>query len=113
MNIVNFKKILKLFIDLKFSIFLLIVIAAISSLGSFIEQDENTAFYEENYPINRPIYGFITYKTILFLGLDHVYINWWFLLLLVILAISLIGCTISRQFPLFYNSKEYFFKTNN
>jgi len=112
MNIVNFKKILKLFIDLKFSIFLLIVIAAISSLGSFIEQDENIAFYEENYPINRPIYGFITYKTILFLGLDHVYINWWFLVLLVILAISLIGCTISRQFPLFYNSKEYFFKTN-
>ena len=52
MNIVNFKKILKLFIDLKFSIFLLIVIAAISALGSFIEQDENIAFYEENFPIN-------------------------------------------------------------
>jgi cytochrome c biogenesis protein len=112
MNIFNFKKILKIFINLKFSLFLLLVIAMISSLGSFIEQDENISFYQENYPIDKPIYGFITYKTILFLGLDHVYVNWWFLLLLVILSISLIGCTITRQFPLLNNSKEYFFKTN-
>ena len=113
MNLFNFKKFIKVFTNLKFAIIILTFIAIFSSLGSFIEQDENIAFYEENYPINKPIYGFITYKTILFLGLDHVYINWWFLMLLVILAISLISCTITRQFPLFSNSKEYFFKKNN
>jgi len=112
MNILNFKKILQIFTNLKFAIFILTSIAGLSSLGSFIEQDENTTFYQENYPIDRPIYGFITYQTILFFGLDHVYANWWFILLLVILVISLISCSVTRQFPLFYNSKEYFFKKN-
>ena len=112
MSILNLKKILNIFPNLKFAIFILSCIAVLSSLGSFIEQDENTIFYEENYPVEKPIYGFITYKTILFFGLDHVYANWWFLLLLIILGISLISCSITRQFPLFYNSKEYFFKKN-
>jgi cytochrome c biogenesis protein len=113
MNFLNIKKSLKIFTDLKFAIAILMVIAIVSSLGSFIEQDENSLFYQENYPIEKPIYGFITWKTILFLGLDHVYINWWFLLLLIILGVSLISCTFTRQFPLFSNSKEYFFKKNN
>jgi len=99
-------------IDLKFAILILGLIALASSLGSFIEQDENLSFYQENYPLQKPIYGFITWKTILFLGLDHVYINWWFLSLLIILGVSLISCTFTRQFPLLSNSKEYFFKKN-
>jgi len=104
MSIFSLKKILNIFPNLKFAIFILSCIAVLSSLGSFIEQDENTLFYEENYPLDKPIYGFITYKTILFFGLDHVYVNWWFILLLIILGISLISCSITRQFPLFYNS---------
>ena len=84
MNFLKLKKSLKIIIDLKFAIAILLIIAIVSSLGSFIEQDENALFYQENYPIERPIYGFITWKTILFFGLDHVYINWWFLLLLII-----------------------------
>lgn len=113
MNLLKIKKkYLKIFTDLKFAIAILAIIAIVSSLGSFIEQDENSSFYEENYPLNKPIYGFLTWKTILFLGLDHVYINWWFLSLLVILGISLITCTFTRQFPLFSNSKEYFFRKN-
>ena len=38
------------------------------------------------------------------------YNTWWFLLLLLILGLSLIGCTLTRQFPLVENSKEYFFR---
>jgi len=113
MNFLSIKKSLKIFTDLKFAIAILLIIAIASSLGSFIEQDENSLFYKENYPIEKPIYGFITWKSILFLGLDHVYINWWFLILLIILGISLVSCTFTRQFPLFSNSKEYFFKKNN
>ena len=110
MKTLKIQKIPKILIDLKFSILILAMIALASSFGSFIEQDESTNFYEENYPITKPIYGFITSKVILTLGLDHVYNTWWFLLLLLILSISLIGCTLTRQFPLLNNSKDYFFR---
>ena len=110
MNLLRVKKSLRVFTDLKFAIVILMTIAIASSLGSFIEQDENLEFYQENYPLNKPIYGFITWKTIILLGLDHVYINWWFLILLLILGICLISCTFTRQLPLFINSKDYFFK---
>ena len=112
MNLLQLKKRLRIFTDLKFAIVILLTIAIASSLGSFIEQDENIEFYQENYPLNKPIYGFITWKTIIILGLDHVYINWWFLLLLIVLSICLTSCTFTRQFPLFTNSKDYFFKKN-
>lgn len=110
MKTLKIQKIPKILIDLKFSILILAMIALASSFGSFIEQDEPTSFYEENYPVTKPIYGFITSNVILTLGLDHVYNTWWFLLLLLILSISLVGCTLTRQFPLLNNSKDYFFR---
>ena len=110
MRTLKIQKIPKILIDLKFSILILAMIALASSFGSFIEQDESTSFYEENYPVTKPIYGFITSRVILTLGLDHVYNTWWFLLLLLILSISLVGCTLTRQFPLLNNSKDYFFR---
>jgi len=111
MKVVEIQKLLKIIIDLKFAMLVLALIALTSSLGSFIEQDEPITFYENNY--FQPIYGFIDSQLILKVGLDHVYTTWWFLSLLILLSISLIGCTISRQFPLFKNSKEYFFKKQN
>jgi cytochrome c biogenesis protein len=99
---------IKLLISLKFAIIILTIIALTSSIGSFIEQDEPKSFYIENY--SKAIYGFIDTNLILTLGLDHIYTTWWFLSFLAILSLSLIGCTITRQFPLLENSKEYFFK---
>ena len=58
MKTLKIQKIPKILIDLKFSILILAMIALASSFGSFIEQDESTSFYEENYPITKPIYGF-------------------------------------------------------
>ena len=110
MSLLKIQNSLKILTDLKFAIIVLGVIAVLSSVGSFIEQDESLAFYQENYKIENPIYGFINWKFILNLGLDHIYTTWWFLALLLILGISLIGCTITRQFPLVERSKEYFFK---
>ena len=89
MKTLKIQKIPKILIDLKFSILILTIIAFASSFGSFIEQDEPISFYEENYPETKPIYGFVTSKIILSLGLDHVYNTWWFLLLILILSISL------------------------
>jgi cytochrome c biogenesis protein len=110
MKLLKFQQTFGFFAKFKFGISILGIIALLSSLGSFIEQDENLDFYKENYSIEKPIYGFITWKSIIFLGLDHIYTTWWFLSLLIILGISLISCTIIRQFPLLTNSKEYFFR---
>jgi len=110
MKLFKLKKIFTLFTNLKFAIFILLIIAISSSFGSFIEQEEPILFYQENYPINQPIYRFIDSNLIINLGLDHIYRTWWFLMLLLILGTCLISCTITRQFPLLVNSKEYFFK---
>jgi cytochrome c biogenesis protein len=110
LKLFTIQKSLRFFTDLKFAILILLLIALGSSLGSIIEQDEPLSFYQQNYSEKNPIYGFINWKLIRFLGLDHLYTTWWFFFLLIILSISLISCTITRQFPLFFNSKEYFFK---
>ena len=108
MKLLKLHKSFKIFTNLTFALAILALIAIASSTGSFIEQDESISFYEQNY--SNPIYGFIDKNFILTFGLDHVYRTWWFLSLLLCLGISLISCTISRQFPLFVNSKDYFFK---
>ena len=110
MKSLQIKKIIKILTDLKFALAVLLAIAIASSLGSFIEQDEPIFFYQQNYPLEKPIYGFINSNFILILGLDHIYRTWWFLFLLVILGVSLVSCTITRQFPIFKNSKDYSFK---
>ena len=110
MKIFNLQKSLKLLTDLKFAIFVLLLIALTSSLGSVIEQDESLFYYQTNYPTTSPLYKMIDWQFILSLGLDHVYTTWWFVSLLFLLSLCLVSCTITRQFPLFFTSKEYFFK---
>jgi cytochrome c biogenesis protein len=110
MKLFKIQNFLKLFTDLKFALFILSFIALSSSLGSVIEQDEEIEFYKQNYSEVKPIYGFLTYKWILGLGLDHLYSTPWFFGLLAILGSCLISCTITRQFPFFLNSKDFFFK---
>ncbi len=106
-------RIIKIFKNLKFAIFILILIAFFSSLGSIIEQNQNLEFYKKNYPIANPIFGFLNYKIILFLGFDHIYESWWFLSLLASLGLSLTICTGTTQFPTVKNSRQYFLKTKN
>ena len=110
MKLLKIQNSFKFFNKFSFGIGVLVLIALASSLGSFIEQDEELSFYQKNYPIERPIYGFITWKVIDLLGLDQVYSTWWFISLLLTLGVSLVSCSITRQFPIVSNAKEYFFK---
>ena len=110
MKLFKFQQTFSFFARFQFGLLILGIIAVFSSLGSFIEQDESIEFYKENYSVDRPIYGFITWKSITFFGFDHIYTTWWFLTLLIILGISLVSCTFTRQFPLLSISKEYFFR---
>ncbi|MEL6351014.1 MAG: cytochrome c biogenesis protein [Cyanobacteria bacterium J06627_28] len=83
--------------DLKLAIVLLLAIALFSISGTVIEQGESLSFYQENYPESPALFGFLTWKFVLILGLDHVYRTWWFLALLILFGTSLTACTFTRQ----------------
>ncbi|HBB31084.1 MAG TPA: cytochrome C biogenesis protein CcsB [Cyanobacteria bacterium UBA9273] len=85
--------------DLRLAIVLLLAIALFSISGTVIEQGQSLAFYQANYPEEPALFGFLTWKVILAIGLDHVYRTWWFLSILILFGSSLTACTFTRQFP--------------
>ncbi len=85
--------------DLRLAIILLLAIAFFSISGTVIEQGESVSFYQANYPEHPALFGFLTWKVIIILGLDHVYRTWWFLALLIFFGTSLTACTFTRQLP--------------
>lgn len=93
------RRLLRMVADLRLAIVLLLAIALFSVSGTVIEQGQSIAFYQQNYPEDPALFGFLTWKVILLLGLDHVYTTWWFLSLLVLFGSSLTACTFTRQLP--------------
>ncbi len=93
------QKIFRLLADLRFSIFILLLISFCSVAGTIIEQDQSIETYKLNYPLTNPVFGFLTWDRILQFGLDHVYKTWWFFTLIFLFGISLISCTFLQQFP--------------
>jgi cytochrome c biogenesis protein len=93
------QKIFRLLADLRFSIFILLVISFCSIAGTIIEQDQSIEIYKLNYPLGNPVFGFLTWDRILQFGLDHVYKTWWFFILIFLFGISLISCTFLQQLP--------------
>lgn len=93
------QKLFRTIADLRFSIFILLLISFCSILGTVIEQDQSIEIYKSNYPLTNPVLGFLTWDRILQLGLDHVYKTWWFFLLIFLFGFSLISCTFLQQFP--------------
>ncbi len=91
------KDLLPLLANLKLAIALLLAIAIFSISGTVIEQGQGLTFYQENYPESPALFGFLTWKFILILGLDHVYRTWWFLSILILFGASLTACTFTRQ----------------
>ncbi len=85
--------------DLRLAILLLLIIALFSSTGTVIEQGQSLAFYQANYPEQPALFGILTWKVLLALGLDHVYRTWWFLATLILFGASLAACTFTRQLP--------------
>lgn len=95
--------------NLQFAITLLFTIGLTIAIGTIIEQDQNIAFYKENYPTEQPVFGFLTWKIITFLSFDHLYTAWWFLFILALFASSLIACTFTTQLPSIKNFKIWKF----
>ncbi|BAC08234.1 cytochrome c biogenesis protein [Thermosynechococcus vestitus] len=94
-----FRRVLALLGDLRLAILLLLVIAIASMAGTVIEQGQSLSFYQANYPENPALFGFLSWRVLLALGLDHVYRTPWYLTLLVLFGASLTACTLTRQVP--------------
>jgi cytochrome c biogenesis protein len=89
----------RLLADLRFAIFILLLISLCSIIGTVIEQDQSIETYKLNYPLTNQLFGFLSWDRILKFGLDHVYKTWWFLTLILLFGISLITCTFLQQLP--------------
>ncbi len=101
------KEIIPILADLRLAILMLLAIALFSISGTVIEQGQSVEFYQSNYPEQPALFGFLTWKVILFIGLDHVYRTWWFLSLLVLFGSSLTACTFTRQLPTLKASRRW------
>ncbi|MGD1002318.1 MAG: cytochrome c biogenesis protein ResB [Candidatus Brocadiia bacterium] len=75
--------------SIRFAIVLMALIAAASIVGTLIEQ----GLYLPEAAIAR--YGRVVGSLIVLLGLNHLYVTWWFLGLLGLLALSVAACTFS------------------
>jgi cytochrome c biogenesis protein len=103
------KKFLKSLANLKLAIFLLLLIAFFSGLGSIVEQDKPLEFYTKNYTsvfLGLPLWVYFQA-----LSLDHIYSAWWFFLLLIIFGLCLLSCTFIQQFPALKFARRYYFYT--
>jgi len=79
------------FASLKLTIFLLILLAMVSIIGTVIPQNQMPAEYLKFYKES-------TYATLKAIGFLDMYHSWWFVLILVLLAVNLIVCSL-KHFP--------------
>nr|AVZ00560.1 cytochrome c biogenesis protein [Fucus spiralis] len=106
------KRIFKYLANLKLAILILLLIAVVISIGSFIEQNKEIQFYQNTYLIQ--IFSIPFWKIIIFLGFNNIYSTWWFLILLMLFGVSLACCTILQQLPtLKFSRRYYFYKQKN
>lgn len=82
------KKIWSFLRSMKFGIALLLVIAALSVVGTVIPQGSPAEWYAQAYP------G--AHRSILALQADHLYTSWYYVLLLALLALNLTLCSVAR-----------------
>ena len=108
------QKLFRLVADLRFSIFILLLICCFSIIGTVIEQDQPIEVYKTNYPLTNPVFGFLTWDRIFIFGLDHVYKTWWFFSLIFLFGLSLISCTFLQQLPTLKLTRRcQFFRTTS
>ena len=78
-----------LFRSLKFTIFLLILLAILSILGTVIMQNAATEEYVKRY-------GVSLFEVLDFFGLFDMYHSWWFSAVLLLFVVNLITCSLHR-----------------
>ncbi|MEG6513875.1 cytochrome c biogenesis protein ResB [Desulforamulus ruminis] len=76
--------------SMKTGLFLLLLLAALASIGSFISQGQEPAYYVKHQ-------GKFLGSIILMLSLNKVYSSWWFIGLGVFLCINVLFCSVQRM----------------
>nr|YP_009732224.1 c-type cytochrome biogenesis protein [Gracilaria spinulosa]QHS70671.1 c-type cytochrome biogenesis protein [Gracilaria spinulosa] len=114
MQILNIRNIVwhtfKRLSNLGFSISLLLIIAIISMIGTIIEQNQSISYYQTTYPMKHQLLNIIiNWKIIISLGLDHIYSNPCFIIILILFFCSLLACTFSNQLPSLRNARKWKF----
>uniref|UniRef100_A0A7S0T5K4 ResB-like domain-containing protein n=1 Tax=Erythrolobus madagascarensis TaxID=708628 RepID=A0A7S0T5K4_9RHOD len=99
-------KLIQILSNLQLSIFMLLIIAAISIIGTIIEQNQPVEFYQKNYPAQSNFMYPLSWTLIKSIGLDHIFQTWWFVSLLVFFTSTIICCTLSRQLPILKIAKH-------
>jgi len=59
----------RLLADLRFAIFILLLISLCSIIGTVIEQDQSIETYKLNYALTNQLFGFLSWDNILKFGL--------------------------------------------
>ena len=77
------------FTSLKFTLALLLLLAAVSIIGTVIPQNLSEGEYLRHYSL-------ASYTVLKTLGIFDLYHSWWFILLLFLLSINLIACSIKN-----------------
>jgi cytochrome c biogenesis protein len=78
-----------LFRSLKLTIFLFILLAIVSVIGTLITQNATRSEYIQRY-------GLGLYEVLNFFSLFNMYHSWWFSAILLLLVVNLIACSIDR-----------------
>lgn len=84
--------------SMKFGIALLLVIAALSVVGTLIPQEQTAQWYAAQYPS--------AHKLLLAVQADHLYTSWYYVLLMALLALNLTLCTVTRMRALLRTRKD-------
>lgn len=79
----------KFFTSIKLTVFVLLILAATSVIGTLIPQNASEAFYLQKY-------GEVFSALFRGLNIIDMYHSWWFLLLMGLLALNIIVCSIDR-----------------
>lgn len=75
--------------SMKLGLLLLLILGGMASLGSLVPQAQPPQFYQAYY-------GALSGRIITFIGLDHVYRSWWFIVTGALLTVNLLTCSIKR-----------------
>ena len=102
----KFSQVLNWLSSLKIAILILLLIAISCATGTIIPQQEADQFYYDNYNEN-PFLGIINGNILLLLELNHIYTSFWFLILLIWLAVSLTVCSFRRQLPILKSALDW------
>ena len=79
----------RFFSSIKLAIWLLVIIALFSLIGTLIPQNQEAEFYLGKY-------GQYGYQALLKTGLNNVYASWWFILSLILFSLNLTVCILNR-----------------